>query len=389
VHVYPFAGFVVCAHCGTRLRIQGNGESRYVYYRDAAHVRQIACPVQGRWQVRQDRLVQHLGLWLHSLHLPDTWRELVTHSLQQASPRAHAAWRQEYDRLLERRRRILKQARAGYLSDQDYAAELLGVDLALRQLASRETPISLQESLGLGEQLAEIAAHWGHASAEQQRVWVQMLLTPAGMLWDLETQQLAALVPRPALLPFRQFFGWIRVAEEHPQMWLLTSWQPETHHLGEHSPLQVIPTTQRFLADEEVTPLPTATLAGASSAVRGTIPSSAWPHLLERLTQGASLHQVAEEYGVTYGVMRRTELRARAALNLPPRARAHPAQWKIPETEWESVLERIDQGVALAQIAREYGVSKSAVLRMERAARMKFQRAERAAHAPGNIASTE
>jgi DNA-binding NarL/FixJ family response regulator len=44
-------------------------------------------------------------------------------------------------------------------------------------------------------------------------------------------------------------------------------------------------------------------------------------------------------------------------------------RWKIPASEWSRVLQRIEQGETLRQIAREYGVSYEAVRRIVRAAR--------------------
>lgn len=43
--------------------------------------------------------------------------------------------------------------------------------------------------------------------------------------------------------------------------------------------------------------------------------------------------------------------------------------WKIPPTEWPSVLSRIDQGETLRKVARDYGVSYEVVRRVIRAAR--------------------
>jgi hypothetical protein len=55
------------------------------------------------------------------------------------------------------------------------------------------------------------------------------------------------------------------------------------------------------------------------------------------------------------------------------RPQYHPGpanpQWKIPPTEWPTVLWRIDQGETLRTIARDYAVSYEAVRRVIRAAR--------------------
>ena len=65
---------------------------------------------------------------------------------------------------------------------------------------------------------------------------------------------------------------------------------------------------------------------------RWKLPPSEWPKIVERVDQGESLQQIAVSYGVTYPVVRKAEKLARLGLNLPPRAR--PSQWKIPEEEW-------------------------------------------------------
>jgi len=44
-------------------------------------------------------------------------------------------------------------------------------------------------------------------------------------------------------------------------------------------------------------------------------------------------------------------------------------QWKIPPSEWPTVLRRIDQGEPLRQVARDYDVSYEAVRRVVRATR--------------------
>ena len=46
-------------------------------------------------------------------------------------------------------------------------------------------------------------------------------------------------------------------------------------------------------------------------------------------------------------------------------------QWKIPRSEWPSVLQRVEQGEMYRQIAKGYGVSYEAVRRVVRAARRK------------------
>ena len=44
-------------------------------------------------------------------------------------------------------------------------------------------------------------------------------------------------------------------------------------------------------------------------------------------------------------------------------------RWKIPPAEWDTVLQRVEEGEPLRHIARDYGVSYEAVRRVLRAAR--------------------
>ena len=44
----------------------------------------------------------------------------------------------------------------------------------------------------------------------------------------------------------------------------------------------------------------------------------------------------------------------------------HP-QWKIPPSEWPTVLAQIDQGESLRQVAKDYGVPYEAIRRVLRA----------------------
>ena len=51
-----------------------------------------------------------------------------------------------------------------------------------------------------------------------------------------------------------------------------------------------------------------------------------------------------------------------------PQAVADP-RWKIPPSAWATVLQRVEQGEPLRQVARAYGVSYETVRRVLRAAR--------------------
>ena len=57
-------------------------------------------------------------------------------------------------------------------------------------------------------------------------------------------------------------------------------------------------------------------------------------------------------------------------VSLPRHSQAVPdPRSKIPPSAWETVLQRVEQGEPLRQVARDYGVSYEAVRRVLRAAR--------------------
>jgi hypothetical protein len=57
-------------------------------------------------------------------------------------------------------------------------------------------------------------------------------------------------------------------------------------------------------------------------------------------------------------------------MSLPGHHQAVPdPRWKIPPTQWGTVLKRVEQGEPLRRIARDYSVSYEAVRRVLRAAR--------------------
>jgi hypothetical protein len=59
-------------------------------------------------------------------------------------------------------------------------------------------------------------------------------------------------------------------------------------------------------------------------------------------------------------------------LSLPDHPQTVPdPRWKIPPSEWGTVLQRVEQGEPLRHIARDYGVSYEAVRRVLRAARLR------------------
>jgi DNA invertase Pin-like site-specific DNA recombinase len=398
-HLYVFSGTVVCAHCGMLLRVNGNGETKYVYYRDTAAQRHLDCPVQGSRHMRQDRLLVQFGTFLQGLRLPEGWQERLRQQILEATPTAKAeqeGWEQEYARLMQKRQRTLRQHREGYISDEECAGEVAAVELALRHLHHQETKQMLEESLALGERLPEIIAGWFQAAREEQRAWVQLLVEPAGMAIDLETQQIAAFAPRPALLPLLRLRESAEMGKRPAGLVLLAGWQPFTQQLGPRSLFRML-FPERFEQENEAASLEALRQELLSlremspgsevNPNRGRIPASQWLSLLEQLERGASRRQLAQAYGISYAALRRTEQRARKALHRPVYGPA--SRWKIPEAAWETLLRRMEQGASLAHLAQEYQVSASTVRRTAQVAREKLQQPAQQVQMPGKIAQTE
>src|SRR6266487_883742 len=94
---------------------------------------------------------------------------------------------------------------------------------------------------------------------------------------------------------------------------------------------------------------------------------------LEKLCSGSGDLLVYQEHATTSSPL---DDPFTAALDHPllvslpghPHSIADP-RWKIPPSEWATVLQRIEQGEPLRHIARDYGVSYEAVRRVLRAAR--------------------
>lgn len=306
------------------------------------------------------------------------------------------AWEREEQRLVVKRQRTLRQRRAGYISEEECKEELAAVALGLRLLQSWETAQLLEESLKLGEQLSDITACWSEASGEDQRQWMHLLVEPGGLAVDLETQQIAALAPRPALLPLLRLLDPAATPQQGAELLRLTSWQPVTRQIGPHALLRRI-SGGEISSGEEQLPLEmlsesfsswqVAPFSSEADSDRGKIPQSAWSALVERLEQGASRTHMAQAYGVSVSALRRTEQRARQALSLA--ASAPRFRSKIPETEWKQLLQQRDQGISLAPLAQISEVAPSTVRRTEQAARQQLQRAVRSVQTPGHIAPTE
>src|SRR5689334_19358033 len=60
-----------------------------------------------------------------------------------------------------------------------------------------------------------------------------------------------------------------------------------------------------------------------------------WPTLLQRIEQGTPLRELAQEYDVTWATIRRVEQVGRRLFDLPDRPPVE--QWKIPRALWPDI----------------------------------------------------
>ena len=227
--VYEFSGYVVCVHCGLNLRCRGaSARVGYAYYKDMARARQLPCPVGGSRQVRTDVVTHQFGVLLQSLRLPTYWRDMVREKLLEAAKKAGlntASIEREKERLKLKRGRLLKQHREGYIDDEEFEGEVAAIDLTLRSLAAPEVDgVHLEDVIAAGERLPGMAALWSVATPEERREMVILLLEPGGLYYDVEKQEIAALVPRPTFLPVLRLLEGIIKYEESTGMLITSRW---------------------------------------------------------------------------------------------------------------------------------------------------------------------
>lgn len=111
----------------------------------------------------------------------------------------NASIEREKARLNLKRTRILKQHCEGYISDEEFQAEIITIELTLHDLESPEmNGLRLEDVLQVMEQLPGMAAMC--ATPEERREMVTLILELGGLLYELERQVVAAIKHRPVLL---------------------------------------------------------------------------------------------------------------------------------------------------------------------------------------------
>jgi DNA invertase Pin-like site-specific DNA recombinase len=229
-HVYQFAGYISCIHCGLKLRCDtGNTpDNRRQYYRDAAKARRLPCPAGGNLMVRIDLVDEQFGDLLKSLKLPENWREIIRRDMVAQALTAGVTpetVEREKERLKLKKSRTLKVYREGYIDEEEFQAEMAAVELALKQLDAPEVDgVTYDEVIEAGEHLPGMAALWDVATPEERREMVLLLLEPGGLYYDLENKMIAAIKPRPAFLPILRMLNGVIEFDETRGLLLVEHW---------------------------------------------------------------------------------------------------------------------------------------------------------------------
>ncbi len=227
---YEFSGYVVCVHCGLNLRCRGSSANvDYAYYKDMAKARQLPCSAGGYLQVRTDLVTQQFGELLQGLKLPPYWREIVREKMLEAAKQTGLdmeSMEREKERLRLKRGRILKQHREGYIDDEEFQGEMAAVDLVLRALEVPEIDgLRLEDVILAGERLPGMAALWKVSTVEERRDMITQIIEPAGLHYDVEQKEIAAITPRPEFLPVLRLLEDVVEFEEATGTLVACRWQ--------------------------------------------------------------------------------------------------------------------------------------------------------------------
>jgi hypothetical protein len=205
---------------------------------------------------------------------------------------------------------------------------MAAVELAIRQLDAPEVDgITYDEVIEAGEHLPGMAALWDEATVEERYEMVTIILEPGGLYYDLENKIIAAIKPRPAFLPVLRMLNEVMEFDETRGLLVTEHWCDRNRRATSHrSYLALIPLEKLFPGRNDILVYrhPTYCLADQPD----------FPFLPQR------------------------------------RPGPDNPQWKIPQSEWSTVLRRVEQNrEPLRQVARDYGVSYEAVRRVVHAAR--------------------
>ncbi len=325
-HVYQFAGYISCIHCGLKLRCDtGNTpDNRRQYYRDAAKARRLPCPAGGNLMVRIDLVDEQFGELLKSLKLPENWREVIRRDMVAQALAAGVTpenVEREKERLKLKKSRTIKLYKEGYIDEEEFQGEMAAAELALKQLDAPEVDgVTYNEVIEAGEHLPGMAALWDVATVEERYEMVTIILEPGGLYYDLENKIVAALKPRPAFLPVLRMLNGVMEFDETRGLLVTEHWCDRNRRVS----ATLSPILYLFLApagtlylkvqdllahgetqDASPPPLVGKRRPGPKHPAYG-IPASQWPTAVHRVVEKKEpLRTVAAAYGVSHETIRR------------------------------------------------------------------------------------
>ncbi len=290
-----------------------------------AKARQYPCPAGGYLQARTDLVTRQFGELLRGLRLPPYWREMIREQMLEAAKKQGLdvdSVEREKERLRLKRGRILKQHREGYIDDEEFEGEMAAVELALRAFEAPQVDgVSLEEVISAGERLPGMTALWDVATVEERRQIVTHIVQPEGLHYDVEVKEIAAITPTPEFLPVLRLLEGVVEYEEATGTLVTSRWRQRNRRATSHrSHLALIPLAKLFPGRDDILvykhPIYQAEPLSHTQRHIGKdphwkIPVSQWPTVLRRVDQGEPLRKIAGDYNVSYEAVRRVIRAAR------------------------------------------------------------------------------
>jgi hypothetical protein len=137
-----------------------------------------------------------------------------------------ASTEKEKELLKLKKTHALQQHCEGYIDNEGFQGEMANTELALCQLEVLEVgSVRLDAVIKRGEYIPGITAFWDDATPKEQREMVMLLLELGGLYFDMENKMIAAIKPRPALLPVLQMLNGVVEYKEANVLLQADRWQ--------------------------------------------------------------------------------------------------------------------------------------------------------------------
>jgi len=291
---HEFSRIIVCAACRRPLRVQ-NYPSGRAYYRDTSAVRKLPCPTGGHLLVPSRLVLAQFGALLTAVCLPERWRELISercHMLAGSDTGVAGRAQTRRAELEAERKRLVTAYSKGYLPEAELDAAMERLQAELRALPppeeTRDVEGRIAAALSAGETLADMAAYWAEATAEERRDMVWALLPSEGLVYDLQRRAIAAVLPRPDMVQVLAL-GWG------------DGWEARSDGGLWRRDLAALPVPDRAAARK---PPPTPSALTREQQAEA----------LKLLRAGQSLRQVGAHFNVSYGAIWRLQQAEKARL---------------------------------------------------------------------------